>query len=528
MRMTASPAILIGFDASDIGLIERLLAEGRLPNLRALRDRGCQARLETRPTSVLSMVWPTFWNGSPVTENGWYFGKMWRPERMRLEHADPEWLPQQPFWRDLPAAGPRLALIDVPFGPEPPPDFSGIALNGWQCHDLFMRYARPAGLRDELVRRFGGPRLELEVYGPQNPGRLIRLRRQMLACTDQIAAICEWLLARERFDLFAVVLGAAHRGGHYLWDLSQIEPERLDAETRRELEGALADIYEACDAAIGRILARAPAGARVLVFALHGMGPNDGWVERFPRIVESVGWSDRAPAADPRLVYRLKRALPWGLVREVTRRLPARVNESLVPLWSGRMYDWRRTRFFPLPSDVNGFVRVNLAGREAKGAVASGADYDALCDELSAAFLRLETVGSGEPVVAAVDRLYGSAPDTDARAYLPDLIVCWNGVPSTRVEGVRVPGHRDVRWRPGRKLPSGRSGNHTASGWLVASGPGIEARATTTVYDAVDLMPTVYRWLGLRPPERFRGRPIPELASASAAAAAGGRRAARA
>lgn len=519
--MTASPVILIGIDAADLSLIERLLAEGRLSNLQTLRDRGCWARVETRPTSFISMVWPTFCNGAPVTEHGWYFGKKWRPERMRLEHADPAWLPQRPFWQDLPQ-GLRIALVDVPFAPEPPSDFNGIALNGWQCHDLFMRYARPPGLWNELVQRFGRPRLEREFYGPQDPARLLRLHRQMLECTEQIGAMCEWLLEREPWDLFAVVLGAAHRGGHYLWDLSQIGHENLDRETRRKLEGGLGDIYEACDAAVGRILAKAPAGARVLVFALHGMGPNDGWVEHFPRIVESIASSNGTPAADPRLVYRLKRALPWALVRQVTSRLPPRVNEMLVPLWSQRMYDWSRTPFFPLPSDVNGYVRVNLAGREALGTVEPGVEYETLCRELSEAFLSLEAVGSGARVVAAVERPYASAPDTAARPYLPDMIVCWDDIPATHLEGVRVPGHCEVRWRSGRRLPSGRSGNHNSSGWLAATGPGIEVQESGQIHDAIDLVPTAFRWLGLKPPERFRGRPIPELTPAAVGAAAGG------
>ena len=206
------------------------------------------------------------------------------------------------------------------------------------------------------------------------------------------------------------------------------------------------------------------------------------------------------------------------MVRQVTSRLPRQVNEMLVPLWSGRLYDWGRTRFFPLPSDVNGYVRVNLARREAQGTVEPGADYEALCGELSEAFLALEAVGSGPRVVAAVEPLYASAPDTAAKRYLPDLVVCWDGIPATRLEGVRVPGHREVRWRPGRRLPSGRSGNHNSSGWLVASGSGIEVQEPGKIYDAVDLLPTAFRWLGLRPPERFRGRPIPELTPAAAGA----------
>ena len=119
-------------------------------------------------------------------------------------------------------------------------------------------------------------------------------------------------------------------------------------------------------------MAKAPAGARVMVFALHGMGPNTGWTERFPDLVGQIHRGGPAGPGQDRPALRIKKALPWELVREVTTRLPTEVNKSLMSLWSARMLDWSATRFFALPVDCNGFVRVNLRGREAQGIVAPG------------------------------------------------------------------------------------------------------------------------------------------------------------
>ena len=41
--------------------------------------------------------------------------------------------------------------------------------------------------------------------------------------------------------------------------------------------------------------------------------------------------------------------------------------------------------------------------------------------------------------------------------------------------------------------------------------PGIEARAAAATHPIVDLVPTLYRWLGLEPDPAFAGQPIPEL-----------------
>ena len=68
--------------------------------------------------------------------------------------------------------------------------------------------------------------------------------------------------------------------------LSQIDREGVDQRTRELLEGGLDDCYTSADEALGRVLDAAPPNARVIVFALHGMGPNDG--------------SARVPASDSR------------------------------------------------------------------------------------------------------------------------------------------------------------------------------------------------------------------------------------
>jgi predicted AlkP superfamily phosphohydrolase/phosphomutase len=85
-------------------------------------------------------------------------------------------------------------------------------------------------------------------------------------------------------------------------------------------------------------------------------------------------------------------------------------------------YDWSRTLAFSLPTDQHGYLRVNLAGREARGIVARH-EYQAVCRRLTDLLLGLETA-AGEPVVEAVVGMAeahgGSPPEA-----LPDLVVHW-------------------------------------------------------------------------------------------------------
>ncbi|HEY7613677.1 MAG TPA: hypothetical protein VH764_11825 [Gemmatimonadales bacterium] len=506
-----APVILIGLDATEIEMVERLLAAGRLPNLARLREGGRWGRLQSDPPHFLSLVWSTFFCSQRLGDQGWYFNKIWNPDRQRLEYAHPSWLPLQPFWLSLDPSY-HVALVDVPYATALPVRPNMTVLNGWQCHDDFGQVAVPAALWDQVSAEHGKPRMAPEVFGPQDSGTLLALRQEVMEGNRQFGEICRDLLTRDRFDLFLAVFGLVHRGGHYLWDLSQIDGDRLDPQSRAVLEGSMDEALVSADGALGRLLDAAPPDARVIVFALHGMGPNDGWYEMLPRIIERIHGGGKASPAGHGMLYRLRHALPWRLVRQVTRRIPTAWNQVLVRLWSRRMHDWSKTEYFALPMDYNGYVRLNLKGREREG-VLDPKDADRVLAELDDALRSFRDIESGRPVIRGTVRVDELVPgDSPRRRYLPDLIVLWDPPhPLGRSSGVVSDRFGEIRWPKGRRHASGRSGNHTPHGWFIAKGPGIPPGQSSRTHDTADLIPTVFRWLGAPQPPHFAGRPMADL-----------------
>lgn len=419
----------------------------------------------------------------------------------------------QPFWLALDPSY-RIAVLDLPYATALPTRPNMTTLNGWQCHDAFGHSALPPELWARLVERHGQPRMTAEVFGPQTAATLLTQRQEVLDGNRQFADVCRDLLTHDRFDLFLAVFGLVHRGSHYLWDLSQIDRDDGDGPTRAALEGSLDECYTSADEALGRVLDAAPADARVVVFALHGMGPNDGWYEYLSRVLERIhrGPGGGGAPAKPGLLFRLRQALPWTLVRQVTRRIPAAWNQALVPLWSSRMHDWSTTRYFALPMDYNGYVRLNLKGRDQQGCV-DPADADRVIAEVDAALRSFRDIDTGKPVIRGtikVDELI--PPSAPRRRYLPDLVILWDPPgPVWASSGVVSDQFGEIRWPQGRKLASGRSGNHTPHGWFAAKGPGIPPGPSARTYDTADLMPTVFEWLGAPRPPHFAGQPIEEL-----------------
>jgi predicted AlkP superfamily phosphohydrolase/phosphomutase len=476
-----TPVIAISIDAADVNLIERLLEQGRLPTLQRLREEGRFGRIKSDSVNFASAVWPTFYSSQRTEYHGWYYGKVWRPDRMRLEYARDEWLHQTPFWEELDRERFRVALFDVPYALRTPDALNGTYVSGWQTHDAFGVFSYPAERVKELRSRFGRSAMKPERFGGQTPQSLLRLRQEMLDTLEQAVDIGRWLLESEDWDLFLFVFGAVHRGTHYLWDVSQIDTSGVDEETLRTLEDARDELYVAADRALERILEVAPDNARILVFALHGMEANSGWVDRLPQLVRQVHSGGQGGAPHEGWLYRWKRRIPWRVVRQFTTRLPTAVNHWLLPLWSTRMLDWSQTRFFALPVDINGYVRVNLQGREPLGIVEPGEEYRAVLDEIESAFRGFRTIETGEPIVNNVVQVDDAVDsDADRRYLLPDLVIRWARTSSQQFSGVVSDQYGEVRWE----------------------------RGAPTACDSIDLAPTIFEWLGARQLGSFQGRPV--------------------
>lgn len=504
----AAPVVMIGLDAAESTVVERLCCEGKLPTLDSLRQSGCFGCLEAQATIFSGGVWPTFYTAKRVPWHGIYHDRLWRHDKMRFEMAHDRWLPTRPFWELLDREY-RVAIVDVPMVLRAPGSMNGILISGWRTHDRVFAGTRPRGLAAKLEREFGSSVMSAPFVRPRTAGEFLRLRDRLVATTEQLAQLSKSLLVRGPWDVFCVVFGAPHRGGHHLWDLSQIERSGI-SPLRRELEHALEDVYKACDRAVRDVIEGSPKEARILVFAAHGMGPNPGWNDRCEEIVSTM---QGARPADAKGAYAGSIS---GLRKRVGEalfpHLPRGVRNHLVNRRLTNRYDWNTTRYFPLDMDHAGYLRINLIGREPRGIVQPGPEYRAVCDELGEAFSSLRDIETDEAIVDKVYRLEDLAPEgAPHRERLPDLVITWGARSAVQSRGIYGKRYGELRWNGDGVLPSLRSGNHRDKGWFIAVGSGIERGSRSDGHHISDLVPTVFQWIGARRGEDFQGRPIPAL-----------------
>ncbi|HYA18879.1 MAG TPA: alkaline phosphatase family protein, partial [Bryobacteraceae bacterium] len=148
-RAQVRRAIFLGLDGLDPRVTEKLMAEGRLPNLARLAGRGSYHRLRTTFPALSPVAWSTFATGvNPAKHNIFDFlsrdlrtcapelssAKVW-PARNGKRASVEMRRKSEPFWKILGRSAVKSTILRVPvtFPPEP---FNGLELSAMCTPDL--------------------------------------------------------------------------------------------------------------------------------------------------------------------------------------------------------------------------------------------------------------------------------------------------------------------------------------------------------------------------------------------------------
>lgn len=546
-----SRVLAIGLDSAEPSLLDEYMRRGYLPTLARLRRQGVQARLDNFDLFSAETPWTTIVTGCSPRTLGYWSPLRFSAGRYQMEtRAAYEYRDVPPFY----ALGDefRVAVFDVP-QVRICPNVNGVQVGAWGAHSPQVPSASfPPELFDELVSRHGEhPGLHDDYAECLNLEDVERLRRILPVGIRRRADICVDLLGREQWDLFVTVFGEPHTIGHNMWQVSCAD-HPLYKDLAPKVEGnPMRELMEAIDLSLGRIVEAAGDDTRVLVFSGHGMGPNTmdlpsiaflpEFMYRFcfpgrralgansangglpaPTLKclrKSWMWEVWSRMEDESAVRRLlRRSAPWGLLKYIDRHftdmddlhdqiaspfalMDKGVREVPFQPASWFMPLWPHMKAFALPSFSEGYIRLNVKGREPHGMV-EPEDFSKTVDEIVAALGQLKDARSGVPMVRKIERVRSSARDTDAALPDADIVVGWQESHATDTVESPLVG----RIGP---LPHFRAGSHRSEGFLVAAGPGIPQGVQLPRGHALDLAPTILDLMGAPIAQNLEGRPLP-------------------
>ncbi|MGJ3250751.1 MAG: alkaline phosphatase family protein [Elainellaceae cyanobacterium] len=544
-----NPVIAIGLDAADPNLIEAWMSQGYLPNLRSLREQGAYARLKTFEYYRAETPWTTFLTGCSPRQTGYWAPLKFYPNSYDVEEVQAYKFDEFPTFYSL-CGDRRVAVFDMPHT-QLSEQVNGLQVLAWGAHaPMTPSISVPEPLLKEVTEQYGEhPVLRRDHASTVDFSALKRLQDGLETGIARRAQICQDILQREPWDMFLTIFGETHAAGHYFWHLSKPD-HPLYHLVAKPPDDPLLSVFESVDKAIGDIISKAPENAQILVFAAHGMGSNvmdlpsmfflPEFLFRlnFPGKVGMARGKRGKISPNPIFGPRAKRGwlgTMWSMKHDANpiqrflrQKLPTKIFDRIQPLFGkpqtpdlvspfqlqregDSLYFqpalwykqfWSEMKAFAIPSFSEGYVRINLKGREANGIV-SPEEYDELCESITQKLYGMKDARTGASMVKEVIRTRQSALDDDPKLPDADLVVIWQEEHTTDVVDCPDCG----RIGP---VPYLRTGSHRSDGFFVAKGPHVEPGTQLPNGHSLDLAATVLTLMDVPVPEYFEGKPLIE------------------
>lgn len=505
MSNSGNKVILVIPGEASSELLQKWISTGELPNLAKLASRGVSGSIESPEPLISAQLWGTMLTGFNPGVHG-MFDFMQRGSDGRFRETVSQDCSIPNLWQHAENAGLTAGVINVPYT-YPPRPVNGFVIAGQDAPGAHRSIAKPARLYQEVVSRHGTYPVKSIFPGGRSKEDYLWLVDW--EC-DQWVKILGTLAESQQWDLLVCYTGSTAMTQHYFWG------DMIDEDESNEYRHIVKSSFEGLDRLVGKLMQVSDDSATVFVVSECGAGPlqsgvdvnaflaREGYLTFRQTHVKSGGLSRRSWHASVR--YFVQSRVPDKLKTHLL-RLMRPLKGWLINSYDDGDIDWSRTRAYSRGEE--GQIFINLKGRDSRGIVNQGAEYEQLRDDIAHSLLELCDPQTGEKAVTDVHK--SEVTYHGPHAHLAaDLVVHWR-------DGVYMPHEGDhstdevfgERWREGMSWPT--TGSHRKNASFVAAGPMIKQNAQLNSAKLADVTPTILYCLGVDQPDQLEGRVLDEI-----------------
>ncbi|HEX2115146.1 MAG TPA: alkaline phosphatase family protein, partial [Alphaproteobacteria bacterium] len=331
--------LFLEMDAGEHTLVRKWAAEGVMPNVQRLLQRGVVGPTVAPKGFFVGSIWPSLTTGVSPAKHAVHSWEQIRPGTYEFFRCmAPEQLKREPFWKPLSRAGKRLAVFDMPLSAIYP-DINGIQSAEWGAHDAVygFRTSSPA-LKDEILQKFG-PAPSFSCDGPKTPQQYAAFRDTLVDGIQRKADLTCHYLSQGGWDFFGQVFTESHCAGHQCWHLNDKTSPFYDPAVAAVAGNPMKDVYAAIDAAVGRVLTLVGDDTIVIFLLGHGMGHAYGAYYLFPQILMRLGVAKPRAKQEVAAPTRATKRTTDSALSAVWRAMPQGIKDMLRPL-RNNLRDW--------------------------------------------------------------------------------------------------------------------------------------------------------------------------------------------
>lgn len=373
-RSVPSPAathlLIVGWDGADWEVIDPLLAQGKLPHLAGLIERGVRAKLLSISPMLSPVVWTTIATGVEPSRHG----------ILDFLVADANGGARQPvtsaqrrvptIWELLSRSGVEVGVVGW-WASWPADPVRGYLVSDRVAYQLFGYRSDPANAQgktwppglyaelrpllaapdsvawNDIVPYLEGPRRRFADYDAEEQ-RMLNDFRTLLASGRTYLAIGEMLRRRERPQLEAIYFEGTDTVGHLFMPYRRPQLPGVDPRRCESFAAIVDRYYETADAALGQLLDGRGEDWTVMLLSDHGFasdatrprttdsrighGAAADWHRRFGVLVLSGANVRRGSRLDEATVYDIAPTVMALFGQPVPRSWPGSVLGAAIEL----------------------------------------------------------------------------------------------------------------------------------------------------------------------------------------------------
>jgi predicted AlkP superfamily phosphohydrolase/phosphomutase len=487
--------IVMGLDGATYDLMLPWVKEGYLPTFKRLMEEGSWGELQSTMPPLTGPAWSSFITGKNPGKHGIYDFMDRSPQGYDWHTINATHRDGRSLWRLLSDQGRKVVVFNVPVT-YPPEAVNGVMISGYLTPPKAEDFIFPPTLKRELYEKVG-PHSTFFPGILYSLGREDKFIRAVDEMTDRTIRAMDFLLDQRPWDFFMGVFQSPDLLQHCLWkDLAH-----------PVLGKAVRDQYQKIDRYLENLLPRLGEQTVLLILSDHGFGGlkrqvflntwllSKGFIKLkstpMVRVKKAIFDAGLVPMKVHKLSIRLGMDLSDQLI-ENQEGLFSFLNRAVL---SFEDIDWEKTVAYAIG---NKGIYINLEGREPKGYVKPGADYQKILEKIQEDLHQMRDPKTDELIV---DRVFVKE-EIYSGPYLPcapDLFPVSKGFQyHLRGDYLFMSNH----WIEDLWLAYGF---HRPNGIFMAFGPGIKKGHRVEGKRIIDLTPTILPLMGVPIPTDIDG-----------------------
>ncbi len=464
-----------------------------MPNLSGLMERGVWGPLRSTRPPYTGPAWVTMFTGVNPGRHGIYGFTGPKTGSYDRSIRNGSMIGAERIWSRLNQAGLVTGVVNVPFT-YPPSKIDGFMVSGMLTPARSEKYAEPDSIREIIARAARDYLIDVSLDMDKD-WRTIDICRSLEKSLVGRESVITALLEEFNPDFLMAVFVLPDRLQHLWYRIIMKQAGWRDGDFTREVRENALKLFSRLDEAIGNLAARLSEDDILMIASDHGFTSFRHTFYLNSRLIAAgylklkKGGSSLSALSGFLNRTGLKRLVPHSLVRAGKARS---MKDSI---------DWAATRAYASPGMEEGVV-INLRGRQPRGIVALGDEYERLRSEIRENLLRIrDPERILNDVIRREDVYQGRYTE-----YSPDLLLDFAGDGWNMRE--TLVGRDLTRSYDG--LPYG---THQSQGIWAVSGGNIAAGADPVPARIEDITPTILNLFGLPVPSSLDGEPINAIVS---------------